>query len=63
MGFIVERARQNLEDSNVVNIEPRLRERRFRKEHSWQPGRSMLQLVRGDFTPGARRVRVLKRPS
>jgi len=63
MGFIVERARQKLEDSNVVNIEPRLRERRFKKEHSWQPTRSMLQLVRRDFTPGARKVRVLKRPS
>jgi len=64
MGFIVERARQKLEDSsNIVSIEPRLRERRFRKEHHWRPSRSMLQLVRSDFTPGARRVRVLKRPS
>jgi hypothetical protein len=63
MGFIVERVRQKLEHSNVVNIEPRLRERRFKKEYSWQPTRSMLQLVRNDFTPGARRLRVLKRPS
>jgi hypothetical protein len=64
MGFIVERARQKLEDSsNVVSIEPRLRARRFKKEYSWQPTRSMLHLVRNDFTRGARRLRVLKRPS
>jgi hypothetical protein len=63
MGFIVERARQKLRDGNVVSIEPRLRERRFKKEHHWQPTRSMLHLVRSDFTPGARKVRVLKRPS
>jgi hypothetical protein len=63
MGLIVERARQKLREDNVESIEPRLRERRFKKEYSWQPTRSMLQLVRNDFTPGARRLRVLKRPS
>jgi hypothetical protein len=63
IGFIVERVRQKPEHGNVVNIGPRLRERRFKKEYSWQPTRSMLQLVRNDFTPGARRVRVLKKPS
>jgi hypothetical protein len=63
MGFIVERARQKLRDGNVVSIEPTLRERRLKKEHHWQPTRSMLHLVRSDFTPGARRVRVLKRSS
>jgi hypothetical protein len=63
MGFIVERARQKLAESNVVSIEPTLRERRFKKEHHWQPTRSMLQLVRVDFKPRARRIRVLKRPS
>ena len=62
MGFIVERALQELRDGNVVTIEPRLRERRFRKEHHWQPTRSMLHQVRNDFTRGARKVRVLKRP-
>jgi hypothetical protein len=63
MGFIVERARQKLAESNVVSIEPTLRERRFKKEHHRQPTRSMLQLVRVDFKPRARRIRVLKRPS
>jgi hypothetical protein len=62
MGFIVERARQKLRDGNVVSIEPTLRERKFKKEHHWQPTRSMLHLVRSDFTLGARKVRVLKRP-
>src|SRR5262249_34430687 len=61
MGFIVERARQKLRGENVVSIEPTLRERRFKKEYRWQPTRSMLHLARSDFTPGARRVRVLKR--
>jgi hypothetical protein len=63
MGLIVERARQKLRDDNVLSIEPTLRERRFKKEHHWQHTRSMLHLVRSDFTPGARRVRVLKAPS
>jgi hypothetical protein len=63
MGLIVERARQKLRDDNVLNIEPTLRERRLKKEHQWQPTRSMLHLVRSDFTPGAHRVRLLKRPS
>ena len=62
MGIIVERARQKLRGGNVVSIEPTLRERRLKKEHHWQPTRSMLHLVRGDFTLGARKVRVLKRP-
>jgi hypothetical protein len=60
MGFIVERARQKLAESNVVSIGPTLRGRRFKKEHQWQPTRSMLQLVRIDFKPRARRIRVLK---
>ena len=63
MGFLVQRARQKLRDDKVVSIEPALREQRFKKEHHWQPTRSMLHLVRSDFIPGARRVRVLKRPS
>jgi hypothetical protein len=63
MGLIVERARQKLKVDNVLNIEPTLRERRLKKEHQWQPTRSMLHLVRSDFTPGAHRVRLLKRPS
>ena len=62
MGLIVERARQKLRDDKVLSIEPTLRERRLKKEHQWQPTRSMLHLVRSDFTPGARRVRLLKRP-
>jgi hypothetical protein len=61
MGIIVERARQKLRGGNVVSIEPTLRERRLKKEHHWQPTRSMLHLVRGDFTLGARKVRVFKR--
>ena len=60
MGIIVERARQKLRGGNVVSIEPTLRERRFKKEHHWQTTRSMLHLVRSDFTPGARKVRILR---
>ena len=63
MGFLVQRARQKLSDDNVMSIEPVLREQRFKKEHHWQPTRSMLHLVRSDFIPGARRIRVLKWPS
>jgi hypothetical protein len=63
MGFIVERARQKLREGNVESIAPRLGERQLKKEHHWQPTRSMLHLVRSDFTPGVRRVRILKRPS
>jgi hypothetical protein len=37
MGFIVEHARQKLREDNVESIEPRLRERRLKKEHQWQP--------------------------
>jgi hypothetical protein len=62
MGLIVERARQKFRGDNVESIEPTLRERRLRKEHHWQPTRSMLHLVRGDFTLGERKVRVFKRP-
>jgi hypothetical protein len=63
MGLIVERARQKLRDDNVVSIEPTLRERRLKKEHHWRPTRPMLHLISSDFTRGARKVRVLKRPS
>ena len=63
MGFVVERAREKLTGGNVVSIESALRERRFKNEHQWRPDRSMLHLVRCDFTPGARKIRVLKKPS
>ena len=62
MGIIVERARQKTNEGNVVSIEPSLRERRLKKEHHWQPTRSMLHQVRSDFASGAKRVRLLKRP-
>jgi hypothetical protein len=62
IGFIVERARQKLSDRNVVSIEPTLREQGLKKEHHWRSARSMHHQVRGDFTLGARRVRLLKRP-
>jgi hypothetical protein len=62
IGLNVERARQALRADNVLSIEPTLRERRLKKEHQWQPTRSMLHLVRSDFAPGARRVKLLKRP-
>ena len=68
MGFVVERAQQKLVGGNVVNIEPTLRERRFKREHLWKPTVSMLRLIEPDFqkaprSTGARRVRVLKRPA
>jgi hypothetical protein len=63
MGLIVERARQKLRGGNVVSIEPILRERAFKNEHHWQHSRSMLHLLRNDFTPGAHKIRVLKAPS
>jgi len=61
MGLIVERARQKPLGGNVVSIEPSLREQRLKKEHQWQPTRSILHIVRGDFAPGAGKVRVLKK--
>ena len=66
MGFIVEQARQRLKGGNIISIEPTLRERRFKREHHWEPTRSMLRLIGVDFQKASRTVRrigVLKRPS
>jgi hypothetical protein len=67
VGWIVERAQQKLTGGNVVNIEPTLRERRYKREHLWKPTASMPRLIEADFqkvsqATGVRRVRVLKRP-
>jgi hypothetical protein len=67
VGWVVERAQQKLTGGNVVNIEPTLRERRYKREHLWKPTASMLRLIEADFqkrprATGVRRVRVLKRP-
>jgi hypothetical protein len=67
MGWVVERAQQKLTGGNVVNIEPTLRERRYKRENFWKPTASMLRLIETDFqtrprATGVRRVRVLKRP-
>ena len=45
MGFVVEQARQKLKGGKVVSIEPTLRERRFKREHYWEPTRAMLDLI------------------
>lgn len=68
MGWVVKRAQQKLVGSNVVNIEPTLSERRYKREHQWKPTVSMLRLIEPEFqkvspTNGVRRVRVLKRPT
>jgi len=68
VGWFVERAQQKLTGGNVVNIEPTLSERRYKREHLWKPATSMLRLIETDFqkisrATGVRRVRVLKRPS
>ena len=66
MGFIVEQARQKVKGGNVISIEPTLRERRFKRDHHWEPTRSMLRLISVDFQKASRtvrRIRVLKRPS
>jgi hypothetical protein len=68
VGWVVERAQQKLTGGNVVNIEPTLRERRYKRDHLWKPTASMLRLIEADFqkvsrATGARRVRVLKRPT
>ena len=68
VGWVVERAQQKLTGGNVVNIEPTLRERRYKREHLWKPTASMLRLIEADFqkvsrATGVRRVRVLKRPT
>ena len=67
VGWVVERAQQKRTGGNVVNIEPTLRERRYKREQLWKPTVSMLRLIEPDFqkaprASGARRVRVLKRP-
>jgi hypothetical protein len=67
VGWVVERAQQKLTSGNVVNIEPALSERRYKREHLWKPTASMLRLIETDFqkrprATGVRRVRVLKRP-
>ena len=66
MGFVVEQARQKLKGGKVVSIEPTLRERRFKREHYWEPTRAMLDLISVDFQKASRavrRIRVLKRSS
>ena len=66
MGIIVEQARQKLKGGNIISIEPTLSERRFKREHHWEPTRSMLRLISVDFQKASRtvpRIRVLKRPS
>jgi hypothetical protein len=68
VGWVVERAQQKIVGGNVLNIESTLRERRYKREHHWNPTRSMLNCIRPDFESraqrdGARRVRVLKRPA
>jgi hypothetical protein len=68
VGWVVERAQQKLTGGNVVNIEPTLRERRYKRDHLWKPTASMLRLIEADFqkvsrATGVRRVRVLKRPT
>ena len=67
MGWVVKRAQQKVTGGNVVNIEPTLSERRYKREHLWKPTVSMLRLIEPDFQKvsranGIRRVRVLKRP-
>ena len=67
MGWVVKRAQQKVTGGNVVNIEPTLSERRYKREHLWKPTVSMLRLIEPDFqkasrATGVRRVRVLKRP-
>lgn len=68
MGWVVNRAQQKLAGGNVVNIEPTLRERRYKRENQWKPTTSMLRLIEPEFqkvsaTNGVRRVRVMKRPT
>ena len=68
VGWVVKRAQQKVTGGNVVNIEPTLSERRYKREHLWKPTVSMLRLIEPDFqkisrATGVRRVRVLKRPS
>lgn len=68
VGWFVERAQQKRIGGNVVNIEPTLRERRYKREHLWKPTVLMLRYIERDFqkasrASGIRRVRVLKRPS
>jgi hypothetical protein len=67
VGFFVERAVRKRAGGNVVDIQPEIRERRFKQKHLWKPTMSMLRLIEPDFqkvsrTNGVRRVRVLKRP-
>jgi len=68
VGWTVERAQQKLTGGKVVDIEPALGERRYKREHLWKPTASMLRLIEADFqkrprASGVRRVRVLKRPT
>ena len=68
VGWVVERAKQKLTGGNVVNIEPALRERKYKREKYWKPTATMLHLIEADFQKasretGVRRVRVLKRPT
>ena len=57
VGWVVKRAQQKLTGGNVVNIEPTLSERRYKREHLWKPTVSMLRLIEADFRRGPERRR------
>ena len=44
---------------NVVSLGPRLRDRQWRREHTWKPSREALRQITGDVA-GVKRVRSLK---
>ena len=65
VGLMVDRLTHKLNGSNVVSIEPALRDRSYKREHLWKPTKAMLLLVEADFckdrpSTGRQEVRVLR---
>ena len=50
VAIAVDRAQEGLAGQNVVDLGPRLRDRQWRREHRWKPGREVLQRITEDVT-------------
>jgi hypothetical protein len=56
---IIDRARESPARYNVVDLGPRLRDRQWKREHTWKPSRRIVRDVASDVT-GAKRIRPWK---
>jgi hypothetical protein len=50
MANALDRAEDGRAGPNVVDLGPRLRDRQWKREHSWKPGREVLRRITDDVT-------------